>query len=51
VQLLQLPGNLRADVDEVLGLERPGRGDRILEITALGHRSDEVVGRIVVVKP
>ena len=44
-QLLELAGDLRADVDEVLGLERSGRGDRVLEITALGHRGDEAVGR------
>ena len=51
VQLLQLSGDLRADIDEVLGLERPGRGDRILQVPALGHRREEASARGVLAKP
>jgi len=51
VQLLQLPGDLGADIDEFLGLERPGRGDRILEVPALGRRRDEANARGVLAKP
>ena len=40
-QRLQLSGDLRAHVDEVLGLEHPGRGDRILQVPALGNRRDD----------
>ena len=40
-QRLHLPGHLRADVDEVLGLERPGRGDRVFEVAALSDRRDQ----------
>ena len=50
-QLLQLPGDLRADIDVVLGLERPGRGDRVLEIPARGRRSKHSSARSGLGKP
>ena len=50
-QLLQLSGDLRADVHEILGLERAGRSDRVLEVPARDHRSKKAVGRAVLGKP
>jgi hypothetical protein len=41
VHFLELRRDLRTYVDEVLGLKHPGGGDRIFEITALGHHGEE----------
>ena len=44
VQLLQLPRHLRADVDIVARLQRPGRADQVFDVSALHGGEDQFIG-------